>query len=166
MEAVMKRLRVFPALLLLCAGFGSAQEKYSGPRPPKPDVPYLMHADNLIETESGEAREESRGKSEKGYIITGARSPARTPLAEPIFLFESEKIAPESLGLYRLEVKGGNREVVFSQKKRGPHALRLTVTRLGERLYRLEVNEGLGLENGEYSLSPSGSNAVFCFEVY
>jgi hypothetical protein len=162
----MKRLSVFPALLLLCAGFGFAQEKYSGPRPPKPDVPYLMHADNLIETESGEAREESRGRNDKAYIVSGARSPVRTPLAEPVFLFESDKIAPESLGLYRLEVKGGNREVVTSQKKRGPRPLRLTVTRLGEHLYRLEVNEGLGLEDGQYSLSPTASNAVFCFEVY
>lgn len=162
----MKRLVVFPALFLLCAAFGSAQEKYSGPRPPKPDVPYLMHADNLIETESGEAREDARGKNDKAYIVSGASSPVRTPLAEPVFLFESEKITPESLGLYRLEVKGGNREVVMSQKKRGPRPLRLTVTRLDEHLYRLEVNEGLGLDNGQYSLSPTGSNAVFCFEVY
>ena len=30
----------------------------------------------------------------------------------------------------------------------------------------IEVNEGLGLENGQYSLSPQGANTVFCFEVY
>lgn len=162
----MKTLAALPAVLLVCAGCASAQETYSGPRPPKPDVPYLMHADNLIETEVGEAREQQKGKNEVAYIIPGASSPARTPLAEPIFLFESEKIAPESLGLYRLEVKSGNREVVISQKKKNARPLRLTVTRLTGRLYRIEVNEGLGLENGEYSLSPQGANTVFCFEVY
>lgn len=156
----------FPALLLLCAGFALPQDSYSGPRPPKPDVPFLLHADNLIETEVGEAREQQKGKNDVAYIISGASSPARTPLAEPAFLFESEKISPESLGLYRLDVKNGNREVVMSQKKKSARPLRLMVTRLADRLYRVEVNEGLGLENGQYSLSPQGVNTVFCFEVY
>ena len=80
----------------------------------------------------------------------------RTPLAEPVFLFQSDKLAPDSLGLFRLEVKGGSRQVVLSKKKRDSHPLRLTVTRLADRLYRIEVNEGLGLGNGEYSLSPEG----------
>jgi hypothetical protein len=164
----MKTTAAFPALLLLCAGFAAAQnqEAYTGPRPPKPDVPYLMHADNLIETEVGEAKESSRGKNETAYVIPGVSSPARTPLAEPIFLFESDKIPPDSLGLFRLEVKGGNRQVVISQKKKNDRPLRLMVTHLGERLYRIEVNQGMGLENGEYSLSPQGANTVFCFEVY
>jgi len=146
------------------AALASAQRDYTGPRPPKPDVPYLMHADNLVETEASEAREESR-KNESTYTISGATSPARTPLAEPIFLFLSDKISPDSLGLFRLEVKGGNRQVVIS-KKRGSHPLRLTATRLADKLYRIEVNEGMGLPNGEYSLSPEGSNQVFCFAVY
>jgi hypothetical protein len=153
------------AAILLCAGAG-AQDAYTGPRPAKPDLPYLMHADNLLETEAGEAREEQRGKNETAYVISGASSSARTPLAEPVFLFESGKISPESLGLFRLDVKNGNREVVISQKKRSARPLRLMVTRLADRLYRIEVNEGLGLENGEYSLSPNGSNSVFCFAVY
>jgi hypothetical protein len=38
------------------------------------------------------------------------------------------------------------------------------VTRLASDLYRIEVNESL--EPGEYSLSPEGSNQVFCFEVF
>jgi hypothetical protein len=162
----MKTIAAFPALLLVCAGFAAAQENYSGPRPPKPDIPYLMHADTLIETEAGEAKEQQKGKNDTAYIIPGASSPARTPLAEPIFLFESEKISPESLGLYRLDVKNGNREVVISQKKRNAKPLRLMVTHLAGHLYRIEVNEGLGLENGQYSLSPQGVNTVFCFEVY
>ena len=38
------------------------------------------------------------------------------------------------------------------------------LTKLDDALYRVEVNEVL--ENGEYSLSPRGSNQVFCFQVY
>jgi hypothetical protein len=148
------------------AAMGWAQRQYSGPRPPKPDIPYLQHADNLIETEVVEARAEER-KGESTYIIPGATSPARTPLAEPIFLFQSEKIPPDSLELYRLEVKDGNRQIVFSEKRRREtRPLRLMVTRLAEGLYRIEVNEGMGLENGEYSLSPSNSDQAFCFEEY
>jgi hypothetical protein len=161
-----ERLVLLVALGCVCAGFASAEEeKYSGPRPPKADLPYLQHADNLVATEAGEAKEERHGKSDSTYIITGAASPARTPLAEPIFIFESDKIAPETLQLFRLEVKGGNRAVVIGKKKSG-RALHVTVKPLGGRLYRIEVNEGLGLETGEYSLSPEGSNTVFCFSVF
>jgi hypothetical protein len=154
------------ALGCVCAGsLAAEEEKYSGPRPPKPDLPYLMHADNLIPTEAGEAREDRHGKSDTAYTISGAASSARTPLAEPIFLFQSDKIAPESLQLFRLEVKGGNREVVMGKRKSG-RPLHVSVKALGGRLYRIEVNEGLGLDNGEYSLSPESSNTVFCFAVY
>jgi hypothetical protein len=159
----MKTLALLSALPFLFASPGMAQEPYSGPRPPKPDVPYLLHADNLVQTEVTEAREEKKGKSETAYI-SGAASPVRTPLAEPIFLYESGKVAPESLQLFRLEVKNGNREVALT--KRGGRPLRLMVTPLAGRLYRIEVDENLGLENGEYSLSPNGSNAAFCFAVY
>jgi hypothetical protein len=153
-------------LVLVSAGWSLAQ-KYSGPVPEKADVPYLLHADNLVETEVSQAREEKR-RDETLYRVPGVSSPSRTPLAEPVFLLRSEKIGPESLELYRLEVKGGNREVVFQDKRRrgGPRPFRLVVTRLAERLYRIEVSENLGLENGQYLLTPSGSNEVFCFEVY
>ena len=159
----MKRCGSLYALLVLGA-FG--QQQYSGPVPPKPDVPYLVHADNLIEPEATEARQQKR-KNDDVYTVTGASSPARTPLAEPIFLMRSEKIAPQDLELYRFEVRAGNREVVFPEnKKRAPRPYRLVVTRLAEKLYRLEVSENLGLENGEYSLTPRSSNQVFCFAVY
>jgi hypothetical protein len=36
--------------------------------------------------------------------------------------------------------------------------------RLDDDLYWIEVNEYL--ENGEYCLSPQGSQAVYCFQVY
>ncbi len=152
--------------MLVIGALGLAQDEYNGPRPAKPDIPYLMHADNLVETEVTEAREEQR-KNESTYTITGTSSPARTPLAEPIFLFASEKISPDSLELYRLEVKGGNRQITLSQKRsKDSRPLRMSVTRLADKLYRLEVNEGLGLPNGEYSITPNGSNQVFCFAVY
>jgi hypothetical protein len=138
-----------------------AADDYAGPRPPKPDTLYLVHADNLIPTEAAEA------KQEKGdtFVVSGAASPARTPLAEPIFLLQTDKLSPESLELYRFDVKNGHREITLSGKRRGgPRPLHLQVTKLDRNLYRIEAAETL--ENGEYSLSPSGSNRVFCFQVY
>jgi hypothetical protein len=150
--------------LLAAAGLLSGADKYTGPLPPKPDVPYLLHASNLIELESGQAREESR-KSDTNYIISGASSPARTPLAEPIFIIDAQKSSPERFELYRLEVKGSNREVTFSGRRRGGNRpLHLAVTPLGGHLYRIEADEPL--ENGQYALSPSGDNRAFCFEIY
>jgi hypothetical protein len=162
----MRRSRLILFLAAACFLAAIAQDRpYSGPRPPKPDVPYLVHADNLVQTEIAEAKEDAR-KDESLYTIPGAASPVRTPVAEPIFLFQSEQITPDSLELYPLEVKGGNRQVLISRSKRGARPLRLTVTPLGGKLYRIEVDEGLGLPNGQYAISPGGSNKVFCFEEY
>ena len=152
------------SLMLLAIGLLSGAEKYTGPLPPKPDIPYLLHASNLVETETGQAREESR-KSDTNYVIAGASSPTRTPLAEPIFIIDAQKSSPERFELYRLDVKGGNREVTFSGRRRGGNRpLHLAVTPLGGHLYKIEVDEPL--ENGEYALSPSGDNRAFCFEIY
>jgi hypothetical protein len=65
-----------------------------------------------------------------------------------------------------VEAKDGQREVVFSKKKRdkNPQSFRLSIERLSGNLYRLEIVESL--ENGEYCLTPNGSNRVFCFQVY
>jgi hypothetical protein len=151
-------------LLFVAIGLLSGAEKYTGPLPPKPDIPYLLHASNLIETEIGQAREESR-KSDTNYVIAGASSPARTPLAEPVFVIDAQKSSPERFELYRLDVKGGNREVTFSNRRRGGNrALHLAVTPLGGHLYKIEADEPL--ENGQYALSPSGDNRAFCFEIY
>ena len=151
-------------LLVLSTGLILAAPKYTGPVPPKPDIPYLLHGSNLIETESGQVREESR-KSDTNYVIAGATSPARTPLAEPIFVIDAQKSSPERFELYRLEVKGGNREVSVSTRRRGGNRpLHLAVTPLGGHLYKIEADEPL--ENGQYALSPSGDNRAFCFEIY
>jgi hypothetical protein len=147
----------FGVLLAAVAAFA---QKYEGPRPPKPDMVYLVHADNLIPTETLEARQEKLT-----FIIPGASSPARTPLAEPIFIIEADKISPQSLELYKMDVKGGKREVTIAQRRtRGTRILRLSVTPLEGKLYKIEADEEL--ENGEYVLSPNGSNTVFCFEIY
>jgi hypothetical protein len=155
----------FLAILLL-ASAALAADKYEGPRPPQPDLLYLVHADNLIPTEAAEAKEESSKKDETTYLMPGASSPARTPLAEPIFLIQAEKVLPERLELFRWDVKNGRRELTMSRGKRkgGSRPLHLTVTRLEGKLYKIEASEPL--DDGEYSVSPNDSNRVFCFEVF
>lgn len=153
-------------LLLASLGAGLiAADTYNGPRPAKPDIPYLLHADHLVETEATEAREENR-KGEVTYVIPGASSPARTPLAEPVFIIQTQQLVADRIELYKLDVKNGQREVTLSQKHKrgGPRPIHTLVTRLGEKLFKIEADEPL--ENGEYSLSPNDSNRVFCFEIY
>ena len=153
------------AFAFLIAGVLFAAEKYTGPTPPKPDIPYLVHASNLIETEVAQARQENH-KDDSKFAITGASSSARTPLAEPVFLIDAQQISAQSFELYRLDVKGGNREVSVNSSRRrgGSHALHLAVKQISGHLYRVEVDEPL--ENGEYALSPNGDNKAFCFEIY
>jgi hypothetical protein len=156
-------MRCVLSVLLLSALVAHADD-YTGPRPPKPDVPYLVHASNLVPTEVTEAQQGGK-KDETTFAVSGEASPVRTPLAEPIFLLRSEKIKPDALELYRFEVKNGRRQLTLAKKrseKSGP--FHLSITKLDKDLYRVEADEAL--ENGEYSLSPNGSNAVFCFQVY
>ena len=152
--------RILP--LLLAAVFAASAQKYDGPRPPKADLPYLKHASDLLPTEPGQAREQKQ-KNDILYTVEGAASSAKTPLASPIFIYKADKIAPEKFGLYKLDVKSGHREILLGPKK-GPKPIRLDVSRLDKDLYRIEVGDSL--EPGEYSLSPEGSNQVFCFQVY
>lgn len=157
------RMRIWPLMILLCAA-PLAAEKYSGPRPEKPDVPYLVHANNLVATEVAEAKEEDR-KNDIVYVIPGAASPARTPLASPILLILTDQLQAEKLQLFQVQSKGGQREILFSRKKKMvARPIRMNVDRLDDNLYKLEIDEPL--ENGEYSLTPEGSNQVFCFKVY
>jgi hypothetical protein len=148
--------------LLLAALFAASAQKYDGPRPPKADLPYLKHASDLVATDSVEAKEE-KVKQDTTFSVPGTAATARTPLASPIFIFKSEKIVPEKFGLYKFEVKGGRREITFGPKKQAK-PIHIEVVRLEKDLYRLEAVESL--EPGEYSLSPEGSNQVFCFQVY
>ena len=52
---------------------------------------------------------------------------------------------------------------LFAPKKQ-PKAIRMEATKVGDKLYRLEVEASL--EPGEYSITPEGSNQVFCFQVF
>jgi hypothetical protein len=159
-------MRLFAFLALAVGLFGA--DKYTGPRPPKSDIPYLLHANKLVETEVRDANSQ-QSKDGDTYSMPGPSSSAKTPLAEPIFVIESDKINPNAIELYRLEVKGGNREITVPKAgKRGSKGklkqYRLTYTKLADRLYKIEAAETL--ESGQYSLSPSDSNKAFCFEVY
>ena len=154
------RCTILLAFWIAVAAF--AADKYNGPVPPKPDIPYLLHASNLIPTEVADAREE--GKNDEKFVISGASSPARTPLAEPIFIIDARQLSPENFELYRLEVKGDKREVTLGSSRRGSRALHLAVRQLSGHLYRVEADQPL--ENGEYVLSPNGDNRAFCFAIY
>jgi hypothetical protein len=152
-------LRFLPLLL---AGAAFAQQ-YDGPRPAKPDLPYLKHASNLVPTEVAEAKEDKQ-KNGILYIIDGASSSSKTPLALPIFIMKVDKVSAEKLQLYKLDVKSGRREIFFGSKK-GQEAIRMEVTKLSaDGVYKVEVDDDL--EPGEYALTPEGSNRVFCFQVY
>jgi hypothetical protein len=154
-------------VLLLAALPAAAQKKYSGPRPPKPDAPFLVHAGQLLPVETLEARE-SQGKNETHYAVNGAASPTRTPVPEPVFLFQSDKINPERLSLYKMETKGNERTLSIPsdarKRKDSARPVFILVTPLENRLFKVEVNEPL--DNGEYCLSPEGSNTVFCFTEF
>ena len=161
----MRRLNFLSVLLVMAATSVNAAERYSGPRPPKPDVPYLVHADNLIETEIGTAKNDTR-KDATIAVIDGAASPVKTPLMEPAFLLQTGKLTADKLHLYKLESKNGKREVVINHKKTKnvSRPIYTVVTKLDDKLYRIEVDEPL--ENGEYSLSPDESDQTFSFAVY
>jgi hypothetical protein len=160
-------MRLISVLLpILLSGSAAMAADYKGPRPPKADTLYLVHADNLVELEKVDSRGDPK-KDEITYTVPGPAAAAKTPLAEPIFIMKSEKISPESLELYKFDIKNGHRELTMSSQKRrknGPRAFRLQVTQLERGLYKIEASEVL--ENGEYGLSPNGSSDVFCFSEY
>ena len=162
MRTVLLALAAF--CLASAAPAQSTSKKKSGlPDPPKKDVAYLIHADLLLETEISQAKEETR-KDELAYSIPGAASPVKTPLSSPEFLFQAESIVPEKLAVFKLESKNGRRDVVVSRKKKPVgRPIQISVFRVHERVFKIRVDDILA--PGEYSLSPDGSNAVFCFAV-
>ena len=157
-------MRIRYLALCFAAAVSAAAQTYAGPLPAQSDLPYLKHAENLVATEAAEAKEEKGKKDDVTYVIAGAASSARTPLASPIFLLQFDKLVAAKLSLYKLESRNGRREITFSPKKQ-PKNIRVELTHLNtSKLYRLEVEESL--EPGEYAFSPEGSNQVFCFQVY
>jgi hypothetical protein len=149
-------------LLVSVAVLPAFAQAYTGPRPAKPDLPYIRHADHLVPTEAVTAKEE-RKHNESVYTVDGTVSSARTPLVLPVFLLLADKLNPDSLGLYRMETKGGHREVTVAVG-RSNDAIRLDVKNLGGKLYSIETDDAL--EPGEYVLSPQGSDQAFCFQVF
>jgi hypothetical protein len=150
--------------LLLAAAFAAPAQKYSGPVPPKKDVPYLKHAANLVPTEDVVAKEDTKSNGSL-YTIAGANSSAVTPLASPILLIQADKIQPEKLSLYKLDAKSDHREIFINPKRQSP-AIRMTADKVSsENIWKLEVEESL--EPGEYCLTIDGdaSNRAFCFRV-
>ena len=154
----------FAALLALALPASAQQQKYSGPRPEKADVVYLKHVDKLIETEVSQAKQ-TEEKNKTIYRVPGASSSVKTPMAEPIFLFKTDRINPDKLTLYKMTVEGGERVLTFpnNRGKDSPKAIYIMVTPVERGLFKIEVNEFI--DDGEYCLSPEGSNAVFCFST-
>ncbi len=137
------------------------------PEPPKADLPYLLMAQELVPTEAFEAKTEKTKEGKKDeettYWVPGEHSSAKTPLASPIFVMKEDSMAVERLAVYPFELKNGRREVTFSRKKQlKPYTL--TLKKLSDTLYRLEVDQSLPA--GEYAITPNGSDQVYCFAVY
>ena len=151
-------------LALISVAAFAQQDEYHGPEPPKADVPYLVHASTLVETQVTEAKQESK-KGATVFWIEGAASSARTPLAEPIFILKTDKLNPDKLEMYKFDVVKGRRELTIKDKPgKNDRPLYLSVTKVGKDLYRVEASEQLA--PGEYSLSPERTNLVFTFQVY
>ena len=154
------------AILVLSGSALAAASGQDLPKPAKQDVPYLIHATNLLEIETNEAIEEADKKAQI-YYVPGAASTARTPLGFPEFLFAPAEINPYSLRLYGFESVNGRREVLIRKKKKiVVRTFLVNVTEDAEGLFRIRVNSSLA--RGEYCLTPDGedgSNVVFCFAV-
>ncbi|MGC2661313.1 MAG: hypothetical protein WA324_25445 [Bryobacteraceae bacterium] len=155
-------LATIPLCLTGMKVFG--KQAYNGPRPPKKDVPYLKHADRLLQTESENATQ-SKSKSGAVFSVPGATSTARTPLPEPIFLFIQDKIRADQLELYHFTVQDGKREVLPKNKDDDDDKVyHISLRQLEGDLYRLDASESL--DPGEYCLAPAGATVAFCFTVF
>ena len=137
------------------------------PDPPKADLPYLLMAQDLVPTEAFDAKteksKEGKKDAETTYWVPGEHSSAKTPLASPIFVMKEDTLAVERLAVYPFEIKNGRREITFSRKKQTkPYTL--TLKKLGDALYRLEIDQSL--PPGEYAMTPNGADQVYCFAVY
>ena len=87
-------------------------------------------------------------------------------MAGPEFLLKVENLDPDRLQLYRFESRNGRREILIRKKKKKTVAkpYYTSTTRVAPGVFRIRTDQFL--ENGEYCLTPSGSDAVFCFTVH
>src|ERR1700742_41859 len=149
-------------LLLTAMGTAWAQTGgYSGLVPEKADLPYLKHANNLVATQPVKFQEQKTA-NDTVYTTPGERSPAKTPLALPIFMIKAAKLNPEHLQMYRLEIKDGHRDMTAAGRQK-QDVIHVRVVSLGSGLYRMEVADDL--ESGQYVLSLDGGDEGFCFEI-
>jgi hypothetical protein len=149
---------------ILLAGFLIAGMEYAGPRLPRKDTVYLVHADQLIATEASVARQQTTA-NEITYIVSGESSTARTPLARPTLLIEAENLTADKFRLFPLDVRNGHHELNFHYKGRGgAFPRRADIANTAADIGRIDVLDSLSA--GEYALSPDGVNDVFCFEVF
>ncbi len=80
-------------------------------------------------------------------------------------MIDATTLDADKLALFRFDVKNGHREVTLRQDgKGGSIPLHIETTKVSGHLYQIRVIDSL--ENGEYGLSPDGSNEAFCFEVF
>jgi hypothetical protein len=154
--------RVLTGILLALAL--NAQTKYNGPRPEKKDVPYLIHASTLVQTEIARPVPKEDG-GVTTWSIPGESALAKTPLALPALVIDASAISPAKLQLYQFQLKGAHRELTLQKNGAGEtQPVPITISNLSGTLYRIEVvNE---VENGEYGLTLPGSNQFFCFSVF
>lgn len=161
-KPVMPRKRLVLASLLVSLVMPVAAAGQD--KPPKPDIPFLLHANNLVETESKIAVEHEK-KRELIYTVESPSSGVNTPMARPELVILSDKIDPHRLQLYGFESKNGHREILLRKKKKvvaRPYFL--SINRLRSNIFLIRVDNFL--PNGEYCLTPDSSNKVFCFTVY
>jgi hypothetical protein len=150
-------------MVAIAAALCASAQKYNGPLPAKPDLPYIKQAGSLIPMEIAEARSEKAGSGTR-FLIDGAASPVKTPISLPIFILKAQKLTAERLQLYKMEAREGHREYVAGGAN-PPDVLHLEVTRLNaDGLCRIAVSDPL--ESGEYVLSGDASKQVFCFQVF
>jgi hypothetical protein len=163
-DKAMRVIAVFFSILLAAASLAAAEKNKLGlPNPPQTDVPCLIHATSLLETETKEATQEESEK-ETLFWVAGTSSTAGTPLAAPQFLLAYESINPANLKLYKMDVKNGRREIMYRKKKKIlAEPIYLSVFPVEDGLVKIEVDASL--DRGEYCLTPEGSNNVYCFAV-
>jgi len=161
----MKSRALLLALVLVSVA-GAQRRNKEIVKPPQTDLPFLVHADNLLPTEKAEAQEDTSKKNQKRYWVAGASSSAKTPLAGPEFLFQGETIDPRSLSLFAFGVRNGQREVIFLEKKKKKSAKPIftSIHPVGEGVVKIRVDASL--KTGEYCWTPQGLNEVFCFSVF
>ena len=134
------------------------------PRPLKSDVPFLLHANSLIETESNVASEHNTKKT-LSYRVANPSSGVNTPMARPEFVILVNHLSPYHLKLYGFESKPEHREILLRKKKKNvAQPYFLSIDQLDTTVFHIRVDDVL--ENGEYCLTPDNSNKVFCFAVY